>query len=145
MPGVVEAPTVKVNVEDPPVVTLVGPKPAATPAGSPVAASEIVSGLPDAIAVEIDVVPAFPATTETLPGEDEIVKSLGGGGADPPTATESNVTVPSLEALCDVDASPTSIVLDMVSVTLDPGTAVQVDPSGEVYAVKTLPARATLR
>jgi len=59
-----------------------------------------------------------------------------GGGTSPAlTATESRVTADPAPWLCEVIANPASSGPVMVSAWVEPGIAVQVLPSGEVYAV----------
>src|ERR1700736_2082252 len=53
------------------------------------------------------------------------------------------VTVDRTLQLCEVTASPSSIVALTTNVTLDPGINVQVTPSGDVNAVKVSPVRLT--
>src|SRR5262249_7896852 len=79
------AATVTVSVELPPVVTEVGLNAAVTPAGKPVTARLIVSGLPLTTAVEIVYAPELPAATVSDEGLAVIEKSfVGGGGGGPP-------------------------------------------------------------
>jgi len=60
VPGVVAAPAASVSVDDPPALTLVGANIAVAPAGRPLAASAIVSGVPAVAAVDTVVVPEVP-------------------------------------------------------------------------------------
>src|ERR1700736_6155872 len=53
------------------------------------------------------------------------------------------VTVDRTLQLCEVTASPSSIVALTTNVTLDPGINVQVTPSGDVNAVNVSPVRLT--
>ena len=63
-------------------------------------------------------------------------QTKAGGGTSPGvTATESKVTVPPTPWAWEVRANPARRVPGTARTTVDPGTAVQVVPSGEVYAV----------
>src|SRR5271166_1985152 len=61
--------------------------------------------------------------------------SPGGGYSVALTATESRVTAPATPWLWEVRANPPSTGPVMGRATVEPGTAVQLVPSGEVYAV----------
>jgi hypothetical protein len=77
-PAGIEAPTVKVRVDELPAATDAGTKPALTPTGRPETAREIDSGEPETRAVETVVVPVPPAEALTVAGAAEIEKSFGG-------------------------------------------------------------------
>ena len=72
-------PTLRVKVEPPPVLTLVGFRVALVPAGAPLADSEMLSAVPLTIAVLMAEVPLPPCWTETLVGLALIEKSFGTG------------------------------------------------------------------
>src|SRR5205809_7948271 len=76
-PGVVAAPTLKVNVEPPPAVVVGGLNEAVAPGGTPLALSVTVSAEPLVTAVEMVDVALPPCTADTLPGFAPIEKSLG--------------------------------------------------------------------
>ena len=77
MPVAVEAPTARVSVELPPVVTEVGLSVAVVSAGAPLAARLIVSAVPVTRLVEMVEVPLAPCCTERLAGFELIAKSFG--------------------------------------------------------------------
>jgi hypothetical protein len=81
VPGVAVPETLKVRLEEPPVETDAGTKPALTPAGKPDADRAIDSGEPDTTAVLTAVPPLPPWATETVADPGAIEKSLGGGAA----------------------------------------------------------------
>ena len=75
----VEAPTVRVRVEDVPLVTEIGLKLALAPDGRPEALRLTVWAEPEVMAVETMEVPLPPWMTVMLFGAVEIEKSFGGG------------------------------------------------------------------
>src|SRR5262249_32007590 len=79
VPGVVAAPAVRVSVDEPPAVTLVGANVAVAPAGKPLAVSAIVSAVPAVTAGDTVVVPELPWTTVTVAGDALIEKSFVDG------------------------------------------------------------------
>jgi len=147
-PGVVAAPTLKVNVEPPPAVVVGGLNEAVAPAGTPPALSVTVSAEPLVTAVEMVDVPLPPWTADTLAGFAPIEKSLGAAvtvsvtvmlwialGAVPVTVTEYGpgvVAAPTLSVsvelppaatdpgLKDADAPEGSPLAESVTVSADP-------------------------
>ncbi len=134
--------TARVSVEAPPVVTLVGLKVPVTPAGAPERDSPMLSALPETRVVLTLVPPEVPWTTETLAGLAAIAKSLG---VVVESATVSKVALPSVPHTCEVIARPARTGPLRPTLTLEPGTAVQVVPSGLVEAVHVPPARDSRR
>jgi hypothetical protein len=139
------APTVSFRVEDAPVATDVGVKPAVTPVGRPDAEKAMFSATPETSAVEIEVVPDDPAAADTVVGLAEIEKSLVGGGAVPEMVTWSNVAVLRAVRLWDVTARPANKAPFTASVAEEPARGDQVVPSAEVEAVTVVPVRSTRR
>ncbi len=138
-----DAPTARASVAEPPVVTDVGVNVAATPAGTFDALRLIVSGVPETSVVWIEVWPVAPCWTERDEGCAPIEKLFGGGGAVVGSWTVSKTAVLAAVELCEVTAIPASNVPATPNGSLVPGIGVQVDPSGEVYAVTIPPLRST--
>ena len=115
-PGATLGPTVSLRLEEPPVVTDVGVKPADTPAGRPLAESATFSATPETSAVEIDVVPEDPAATDTGVGLAAIEKSLVGSVTPPDTETLSKPTLLYWPVLCEVTNSPMVAAVAIVKV-----------------------------
>jgi hypothetical protein len=138
-PGATLAPTVSFRVEEPPVVTDVGVKPADTPVGRPDAEKAMFSPTPETSAVEIEVVPDDPAATGTVVGLAEIEKSFTGSWTAPVTDTLSKPTLLSWPMLCDVTNKPTVAVVAIATVL--ELTLFHVIPSRDSHAVRVLPAR----
>src|ERR1700737_2894169 len=74
-----------------------------------------------------------------------LAQLAAGDGGEIPTLSESTVTELARLELCEVTARPWSSVPVRLRVIAEPGMAVQVRPSLEVYAPKLLPTRATSR
>ena len=71
---------------------------------------------------------------------------ITGGGVLLPKVRESNATELSSVTLWEVTARPERMVpVSAGRLTVEPGTAVHVTPSGDVYAVKVELVRATWR
>ena len=116
-PGVVAAPTLKVNVEPPPAVVVGGLNEAVAPAGTPLAPSVTVSAEPLVTAVEMVDVALPPWTADTLAGLALIEKSLG-------VAVTVSVTVVLCVALGAVPVTVTGYVPGVVE---DPTLSVSVE------------------
>ena len=138
-PSGTELGTVNVRVDEPPVLTEVGAKPAVAPAGSPLADNAIVSALPDWTAVPMLVEPVVPGAAETVEEVEDIEKLLVDAPTDPVIETLSNATLLTWYRACDVTHIPTVAVAGMTS-TLVP-IRFQEIPSFDCQVVKVLPVR----
>src|ERR1700716_2174574 len=80
--------------------------------------------------------PPGPGTTVPMSAQFQAAgQAPGGASSVAATATESSVTADAVPWTCEVIANPASSGPVMLMTWVEPGIAVHVLPSGEVYAV----------